>query len=99
MIQDEGEVARNYPTRLAEIIWTASRGDESTISATGADIVARAVLASDWMARVRADVAATALEQAADRVWAESGVQWGRPDWIEWLRQSADRLRAAGRAT
>lgn len=33
---------------LAELIWTTSRADESTISATGANIVARAIVASDW---------------------------------------------------
>lgn len=33
---------------LAKVIWTASRADESTISATGADHVAAAVLAAGY---------------------------------------------------
>lgn len=33
-------------SELAEVIWKASRADEGTISATGADVVARAVL--EW---------------------------------------------------
>lgn len=32
---------------------------------------------------------AAALREAADSVWAESGIQWGRPDWIKWLRDIA----------
>lgn len=42
-------VALTDGERLAKIIWTASRADESTISATGANIVAEAILASDWL--------------------------------------------------
>lgn len=53
---------------LAEVIWTASRADESTISATGANHVARAVLASDWLAAERAKAKAEALREHRRRV-------------------------------
>ena len=36
------------PDELARVIWEASRADESTISATGANVVARAVEAAGW---------------------------------------------------
>jgi len=51
---------------LAELIWHTSRADESTISAAGADIVARAVLASDWLAAFAAAQRAEALREAAE---------------------------------
>ena len=41
---------RSDEEQLAEVIWAASRADEGTISATGANIVARAVLGSEWLA-------------------------------------------------
>lgn len=39
---------RNTRDALAELIWTTSRNDEGTISATGANIVADAILAAGW---------------------------------------------------
>ena len=58
---------------LAEIIWNASRADEGTISATGANVVARAVLSSDWRVKDRAEVRAemiTVVETLLpDRCW------------------------------
>lgn len=36
---------------LARVIWETSRGDEGTISATGANIVADAILAAGWRRR------------------------------------------------
>lgn len=49
-IDHASKVTDDDATALARIIWTTSRADESTISATGADIVARAILNSDWLA-------------------------------------------------
>lgn len=51
--------------RLGQIIWETSRADESTISYAGANIVARAILASDWLAGVRAQARREALSEAA----------------------------------
>ena len=53
---------------LGEVIWTTSRADESTISATGANIVARAVLASDWFAAHDAQVRREERERIAQAV-------------------------------
>lgn len=58
--------------RLAEVIWTASRADEGTISATGANKVADAVLASEWLSNRDAATRAEAL-QAVTAVL----VEWG----------------------
>lgn len=46
----DAALERQQGRALAETIWTASRADESTISATGANVVARAVLSSGWFA-------------------------------------------------
>lgn len=48
---------------LAQIIWRTSRADEGTISATGANIIARALLTSDWL---KAHDAARAAEVRAE---------------------------------
>lgn len=50
---------------LARTIWEASRADGSTISATGADIVAERILASDWLAAHDAVVVAEERERCA----------------------------------
>lgn len=49
---------------LAELIWHTSRGDESTISAMGADVVAGAILSSGWLAQRDAHIRAEALREA-----------------------------------
>jgi hypothetical protein len=59
--------------RLAEAIWTASRADEGTISATGANHVADALL--PLLAEVRTE---------AYRVEREAAVLYGDPD--DWCR-------------
>lgn len=67
-----GDVTGRGDEGLAEVLWTASRADESTISATGANHVAAAILASDWLARVKREAAAAAevrvLRETADRL-------------------------------
>lgn len=55
---------------LAEVIWTASRADESTISAIGADHVAMAVLGSDVLADIKRAAKIAALREAAAE-WAQ----------------------------
>lgn len=40
---------------LAELIWSASRADEGTISATGADVVAGAIAGSGWLRSLLAE--------------------------------------------
>ena len=45
--EDTPEVDEARVRRYGRTIWETSRADESTISATGADIVARAVIAVD----------------------------------------------------
>lgn len=40
---------------LGKLIWETSRADEGTISVAGANIIAQAILASDFVAKVRAD--------------------------------------------
>lgn len=45
-------------TGLGALIWETSRADEGTISATGASIVAKAILSSDWLAAHDAAAAA-----------------------------------------
>lgn len=45
---------------LGKLIWETSHADEGTISATGANIVAQAILASDFVAQIRAET----LEEA-----------------------------------
>lgn len=53
---------------LAKVIWATSRADESTISAAGANIVARALLDSDALRALIAEERAAALREAADEV-------------------------------
>jgi hypothetical protein len=53
---------------LGEIIWTTSRADESTISATGANVVARAILDSDWLAQRDAAQRAEGAKAVVDAV-------------------------------
>lgn len=50
---------------LARIIWDTSRADEGTISATGADIVAKAILDSDWLSQERANAIADFVNRQA----------------------------------
>lgn len=50
---------------LGQIIWETSRADESTISYAGANIVAKAILASDWLAGYNASRAEAAEARAA----------------------------------
>lgn len=87
---------------LAEAIWNASRADEGTISATGANHVAAALLASDWMQQHDDAVRAEALEQAADDLAdrLDTFPQEGRHTRARWaelfLRDRAARLRVGG---
>ena len=53
---------------LGRIIWDTSRADESAISATGANIVADAILAAGWRPPATAD---HPTEPSAHQVWAE----------------------------
>lgn len=46
---DPNEMRDPHLRYLANIIWTTSREDEGTISATGAQHIARAILNSDWV--------------------------------------------------
>jgi len=55
-------------TRYAEAIWNASRADEGSISATGANLIARAV-----MDLVRADLRHAELALVASRA---NSVEW-----------------------
>lgn len=54
------------------------------------------LLASAWLAdrerKAEQQGAEKALREAADAVWDESGVQWGRDDYRHWLRARADRI-------
>ena len=69
---------------LAKVIWHASRADESTISATGANHVADAVIASDWLAEVeqraylagKANGERAARERIAQAIEAEPWERW-----------------------
>lgn len=47
---------------LAELIWSASRADEGTISATGADVVAGAIAGSGWLRDLLAEAWADGFE-------------------------------------
>jgi len=51
---------------LGSLIWETSIEDEGTISATGANIVAQAILGSDWLKKHDAEI----REQAIKDVWA-----------------------------
>jgi len=53
---------------LAEVIWTASRADEGTISAIGAEWVADAILDSAWLAEQYAAQRAGAVREALSEV-------------------------------
>ena len=53
--QDEPDKMSNSIYAPAEIIWNASRNDEGTISATGAKIVAQAIINSSFIAQVQAE--------------------------------------------
>lgn len=48
---ETAQEATELREELGQIIWTTSRNDESTISATGANIVADAILAAGWVKR------------------------------------------------
>lgn len=63
--------------RLAEAIWTTSRADEGTISATGAKIVARALLPV-----VEREIAAAVMKARAE-AWDE-GWAVGADDQKNW---------------
>ena len=52
-------------SKLAELIWNASRVDEGSISATGADHVARYIFESGFIDSIRIET----LEQAADGLY------------------------------
>lgn len=52
---------------VAQVIWETSRRDEGTISATGANIVAAAVMSLFDVVRSEAEIKAEALEEAANR--------------------------------
>jgi hypothetical protein len=69
---------------LAEVIWSASRADEGTISATGANVVADAILTSPALARLLAEARAGALRESAAAP-AENDV--------DLMRRAAARLR------
>ena len=83
---------------LAVIVWTTSRADEGTISGIGADHVAAAILASEWLAQRDARVRAEALREAAD---ASDQKVLGSPFSLAslgpWLRERADRIEAESR--
>jgi len=49
---------------LGSLIWEASRNDEGTISATGASIVATAILESDWLKNHDAAIRLAVIEDA-----------------------------------
>jgi len=57
-------------TGLGALIWETSRVDEGTISATGASIIAKAILSSDWLAAHDAEVRADERERVARQVKA-----------------------------
>lgn len=57
---------------LGRVVWEASRQDEGTISALGADVVAKAVLGSDWLAAHDREVAARSLRE----LHAEMSTDW-----------------------
>jgi hypothetical protein len=60
----------NIRERLAEAIWNASRADEGTISATGAGIVADALLPLiDTLLREQAEGIAAAIMEAKPVHW------------------------------
>lgn len=67
---DAGDV--EHAGSLGRIIWETSRADEATISATGANIVARAILASDWLDAVRRKAGGERAEQIAQAIEAAS---------------------------
>lgn len=81
-------------TALARLIWHTSRADESTISATGANIVAAAVLASSWLAERDARVQAEALRGAANEYGPAQITYMGSADgYVKvWLKHRADRI-------
>lgn len=57
---------------LGKVIWETSHADEQTISVTGANIVADAVNASDWLRAHDAEViekAAAVLDGVAAQPW------------------------------
>lgn len=87
----------NWPTgeerALAELIWTTSRGDESTISATGANIIADAIMDSGWLILRDARSRAEALREAADAYGpAQITYMGSATGYVKaWLRERAAR--------
>lgn len=64
--ETEPGVSERY--ELARVIWETSRGDEGTISATGANIVADAILAAGWRRRGERDELAQAAAWVAEAI-------------------------------
>lgn len=81
--------------RLAETIWNMSRADEGTISATGANIIADALLplvAAECSDAAR-QAAEEALATAADEFEIPTPTRYGVR---KWLRDRAARIARAG---
>jgi hypothetical protein len=102
MAQEECGVTAVTPSRdaLAKVIWEASRADEGTISATGANIVADALIASgavvplDTLADDEALVRAVAARDHAMHA-DEAATSGPDDDWIETVEQVLRALAAA----
>lgn len=84
-------------TGLASTIWTASRADEGTISATGADVVADAVI-KDWAGPIldrlaRQAVAIERISKAARSMNSAGPTQRQLFDAIMEIRAAVDEVR------
>lgn len=77
---------------LGRIIWDTSRADESTISFAGANIVARAILTSDWLA---SHVAAAREADRAEVELLRVGMQGAKDNHNQARRALVTRAEAA----
>jgi hypothetical protein len=92
--------------RLTEELVSCARNmsreasDFPSVAKTKAERMARAVLASDWLAERERAAAEKALRDAAGDVWGISDTSAGSPVFRaqveDWLRARADRLASGG---